>query len=193
MSKKERHKMRHARTILTGTFLIGLLAVPAITIGQAEESRWPNATEAVMVNGVLADGPKLIEEVPSRPDIALGFEEARWLEVSDSRLDGRVIISTSHVADGLGATQDIDLVSNAIHIENAEGTWTGQPSVWFWLEDDHISNRVHVLTGDGAYAGMTALIELSGDFDMTGPMGVRGLILEGPVPEPAAHPYTDWQ
>jgi len=191
-SKKEKHDMRRTRTTLTGVFLIGLLAVPATTVGQAEDSRWPNATEAVMITGTLAEGSKLIEEVTSSADIARGFEEARWVDISDARLDGRVIIATSLVASGLGATQDMDLISDAIHIENDEGTWTGQPSAWFWVEDDHIANRVHVLTGEGGYAGLTALIELSGDFEMSGPMTVRGLILEGPVPEPAAHPYTDW-
>lgn len=62
-----------------------------------------------------------------------------------------------------------------------------------WLEDDTISPRVHVLTGKGAYAGFTAVMGVSGDLSATGPIDVHGVIFEGPISVPPAHPYTDWQ
>jgi hypothetical protein len=68
-----------------------------------------------------------------------GLEEASWVEISDSRLDGRITIATSATNDGLGPTLDSDVISNAYRIVTTEGAWVGQPSAWFWLEDETIS------------------------------------------------------
>jgi hypothetical protein len=120
-----------------------------------------------------------------------GLEEASWVEISDSRLDGRITIATSATNDGLGPTLDSDVISNAYRIVTTEGAWVGQPSAWFWLEDDTISHRVHVLSGQGAYKGLTALMELSGDLSWNGPIDVAGIIYEGELPEPPPFALAD--
>jgi hypothetical protein len=120
-----------------------------------------------------------------------GLEEASWVDVSDSRLDGTITIATSATSGGLGPTMDSDVIRNAYRIVNSEGAWIGQPSAWFWLEDDTISNRVHILDGEGVYEGLTALMELSGDLSWNGPIDVAGIIFEGVLPEPPPFPVAD--
>jgi hypothetical protein len=87
----------------------------------------------------------------------------------------------------------MDFISTTWQIHNDQGSWIGQPSVWFWLEDDTISSRVHILTGEGAYEGTTALVQASGDLDGTDGVSVNGIIYTGSVPIPPGFPVSDWQ
>jgi hypothetical protein len=184
--------MRTIRTILTGTLALGLLAVPTVATAQSDDPRWPNPEGATMFTGRIAEGAKLIEDVTNDEGLYIGgLEEASWVEVSDSRLDGNITIATSATSEGLGPTLDSDVISNAYRIETGDGAWIGQPSAWFWLEDDTISSRVHVLAGQEAYEGMTALMELSGDLSWTGPIDVAGIIYEGELPEPPEFSLAD--
>lgn len=184
--------MTSIRTILTGTLALGLIAGSTAAAAQGDDPRWPNPEDATMFSGRMAEGPKILEEVTDDDGLYLGgLEEASWLEISDSRLDGIITIATSATNDGLGPTGDSDVMSNAYRIASPDGEWIGQPSPWFWLEDDTISNRVHVLVGHGDYEGMTALMELSGDLSWTGPIDVAGIIFEGELPAPPPFSLAD--
>lgn len=177
--------MTSIRTLLTSTLALGLITGSMAAAAQSDDPRWPDPEGATMFNGRMAEGPKILEEVTNEDGLYLGgLEAASWLEISDSRLDGSITIATSATNDGLGPTFDSDVMRNAYRIETPDGEWIGQPSPWFWLEDDTISNRVHVLVGHGDYEGMTALMELSGDLSWTGPIDVAGIIFEGVLPEP---------
>lgn len=184
--------MTSIRTIFTSTLALSLIAGSAAAAAQSVDPRWPDPEGATMFTGRIAEGPKILEEITDPDGLYLGgLEEASWLEISDSRLDGSITIATSATSEGLGPTGDSDVINNAYRIETAVGEWIGQPSPWFWLEDDTISSRVHVLAGRGAYEGMTALMELSGDLSWTGPVEVSGIIYEGELPEPPPFDSAD--
>ena len=185
--------MRIPRAPIAATITLGMITGPALAAAQ-DDPRWPNPTEASMFGGLMVGGSKILEDLTTADGLYIGgFEETLWSSVSDPRLEGTITIATSLIDSGLGPTQDTDVLSNTLLIENADGSWVGQPSVWFWLEDDTISSRVHILTGEGAYAGWTALLQAAGDLDGTDGVTVNGVIYQGPVPQPPSFPVSDWQ
>jgi hypothetical protein len=91
-----------------------------------------------MFNGRIAEGPKILEGITNEDGPYVGgLEEASWVEISDSRLDGSITIATSATSEGLGPTGDSDVINNAYRIETADGEWIGQPSPWFWARGRH--------------------------------------------------------
>ena len=175
--------MRGSRMSITT--IICLLALPTAVAAQEVDDRWPDPAGATIFSGRIVGGEKVAAELTT-PDgfYAGGLERAHWSRIDEPRLEGDITIATSHTGGGLGPTQDRDALADAMLIENADGTWVGHPSPWFWLEDDTISNRVHILEGTDEYDGLIALMQVAGDLDWSGGVDVDGIIFEGVVPEP---------
>lgn len=94
-------------TILTGTLALGLMAGSTAATAQSDDPRWPDPEGATMFTGRIAEGLKILEEITDEDGLYLGgLEEASWVEISDSRLDGSITIATSATSDGLGPTAD---------------------------------------------------------------------------------------
>ncbi|MGD8683694.1 MAG: hypothetical protein PVG27_07085 [Chloroflexota bacterium] len=130
--------MTSIRPILTGTLALGLVAGSTVATAQSDDPRWPNPEGAFMFSGRIAEGPKILEGITNEDGPYVGgLEEASWVEISDSRLDGSITIATSATSEGLGPTGDSDVINNAYRIETADGEWIGQPSPWFWARGRH--------------------------------------------------------
>ena len=102
--------------------------------------------------------------------------------MSDPRLEG-IVTHTLNTDDQSGRMYRV--LSESWRMENAGGTWQGSEHSVI-LPDGSRTTATAVLSGEGAYAGLTALVEVTFvGFDKEW----RGVILEGslpPLPEPAS-------
>lgn len=100
-------------------------------------------------------------------------------EISDPRLEGEYVLSYTESFVDFG-----DFLTPLYHasfrIENEEGAWQEKPNFTLEYPDGTASSRTSALIGERAYAGMTAIAEIT--YIPAGHFEIRGVIIDHALP-----------
>jgi len=186
--------MRTLRMSLLGTVILGLLAIPSVTVLAQEEEPAPFAPvtgTVVEQSGYTSGARASAEEVgpgthAQWEEDGVLYEQGHLYEQRVSWSDPR--LPAEHwVRMGLAGFGSDDPATGVMTVqtshllEGADGSWRGNGRV---IEDADGRSSHYVLTGEGAYEGLYALLQGTPGVDAHGPLdySYEGYIFEGELP-----------
>jgi len=104
----------------------------------------------------------------------------RTEEMTDPRLEGEWVLDYTQSIVDFGDSLEA-LYNASFRMQNEEGAWQEEPNLTLEYPDGTASSRTSALVGEGAYAGLTAVAELT--YVPQGHFDIHGVITDVPIPE----------
>jgi hypothetical protein len=80
----------------------------------------------------------------------------------------------------------VTVYNTSFRIENDDGAWQEVPNLLLLFPGDSPSSKTTTLVGERAYDGLVAIAEIDWESFGTGLFKIRGIVIGGQAPPPAA-------